>query len=466
MNNTNESSAIEAMVTNILDTKYENLDNATVMDAKNRIIDVLGCAIGGANAPGNSALREVITGWGGKKEATIWVHGDKVPAHNVAMLNTIMARSYDFEVMAGTVEDKFFAAHHAASIVPSAFAIGELNKVSGKEVLTSIITGDDTAARILMASAAGPINIGWDGTMTVSHFGVTAATGRLLGLNKKQLKNAFGIVLNMVAGAIQSLWDGATTFKLQGNSDRNGIFAVELAKKGWTGVADPFLSRFGYYNVYAQGCSDPGLLTRELGKKYYGETYYKPYPCGMPNHAAIDAALVIANKNEFYSEDIESIIIYVPPKALSNSYYAKPFIIRDFPHGDAVFSYPFSVATSLLHKRCNLYNYTEEAIHDPKILDIITKIKMKEKQGSKPMSIRLQIKMRDGREYIEDRGASRDWITNPISKSKILEKFWHQIEFSKTVSEKNARQVLDLVDNIEQVDDISRIVRLMAVKNS
>jgi 2-methylcitrate dehydratase PrpD len=186
----------------------------------------------------------------------------------------------------------------------------------------------------------------------------------------------------------------------------------------------------------------------------------------MPNHAAIDAALVIANKNEFYSEDIESIIIYVPPKALSNSYYAKPFIIRDFPHGDAVFSYPFSVATSLLHKRCNLYNYTEEAIHDPKILDIITKIKMKEKQGSKPMSIRLQIKMRDGREYIEDRGASRDWITNPISKSKILEKFWHQMEFSKTVSVKNARQVLDLVDNIEQVDDISRIVRLMAVKNS
>ena len=87
----NSTSAIEAIAKNIADTKYDNLDKTTIADAKNRIIDVIGCAIGGVNAPGNSALWEVIKDWGGKSEATIWIHGGKAPAHNAAMLNTIMA---------------------------------------------------------------------------------------------------------------------------------------------------------------------------------------------------------------------------------------------------------------------------------------------------------------------------------------------------------------------------------------
>jgi hypothetical protein len=41
--------------------------------------------------------------------------------------------------------------------------------------------------------------------------------------------SAASIGLNMVAGSIQSLWDGAATFKLgQGTAARNGIFADQL----------------------------------------------------------------------------------------------------------------------------------------------------------------------------------------------------------------------------------------------
>jgi 2-methylcitrate dehydratase PrpD len=76
-------------------------------------------------------------------------------------------------------------------------------------------------------------------------------------------------------------------------ADQNGILAAKLAQKGWTGVEDPLLSRFGFYNVYMKGCKDPDLLTRNLGKKFWGETYYKPYPSGMPNHTAIDCALAL-----------------------------------------------------------------------------------------------------------------------------------------------------------------------------
>jgi 2-methylcitrate dehydratase PrpD len=455
--------AIEAISANIVDTRFENFDKETINDAKNRLIDVFGCAIGGANAPGNAAIIDLVREWGGKKEATIWVHGGKAPAHYVSMLNTIMTRSYDFEVMAGFMEGTVFFGHHAASVIPTAIALGEAEGIDGKELLTAIILGDDVTARILVASAVGPIGIGWDGTMTLSHFGTTAVAGRLLGLDKKQVKHAFGIVLNMVAGAIQSLWDGATTFKMQGVADRNGIFAAQLAQKGWTGVADPLLSRFGYYNVYARGCKNPELLTRNLGKKYYGETYFKPYPSGMPTHPAIDAALALTTKNNIDADRIKEVIIYLPTGFLSNSYYAKPFIIRDFPHGDAIFSYPYTVASALLKKSMGLPNFTEEAIRDPKVNEITAKTNMIEQTDSIGLSVKILVKMMDGQEFTESKELLREWGKTPIPKEKILQKFWHQVGFSKTISEKKAQKVLDQIENLEKVENVKQIIQHLVV---
>ena len=461
---TSEFKAIETLSSYVINTKYENLDKTFVEDVKNRLIDVIGCAIGGCRAPGNQALIELYNNWGGKHEATVWIHGLKAPAHIAALINTVMARSFDFEVMAGILEDKTFAAHHAASIIPTAIAIGELKKVSGKELLTAIGVADDLNARLLVASGTSPIGIGWDGTMLFSNFGTTAVASRLLGLNETQLKHAFGIVLNTMAGSIQSLWDGATTFKFQGMADHNGILAAQLAKKGWTGVDDPLFSRFGFYNVYMKGCKDPGLLTRDLGKKFWGETYYKPYPSGMPNHTAIDCALALVNKNEINADDIKEIIIHVSPKALTNSYYAKPFALREYPLGDAIFSYPYTVASALLKKSMGLPNFTDEAIRDPKVNALITKTKMVEQQEDftrGPLGIELEVFMNDGRKFKETKGANTSWVKNPITRETIIKKYWHQIDFSNTISRNNAQKILDLIINLEQVDNIGLLVKLI-----
>jgi len=75
-----DRTAIEALSANLVDTRFEHFDDATIELAKNRIIDLLGCLIGGANAPGNPALLKLVRKWGGKKESTILAHGGKAPA--------------------------------------------------------------------------------------------------------------------------------------------------------------------------------------------------------------------------------------------------------------------------------------------------------------------------------------------------------------------------------------------------
>jgi len=462
------NTVIEAFSANVVDTRFEDLDREAVELAKNRIIDVLGCAIGGVNAPGNAALLKLVTKWGGKKEATIFIHGRKAPAQNVAMLNAIMARSYDFEVMSYTMDGQVFASHHAATLVPTALALGEANHVNGQEMITAMLVGDDMAARVQTASVGHPIGLGWDGCGTLSHLGATATASRLLGLNRHQTRNAFGIVLNTIASAIQSLWDGATSFKLgQGTAARNGIFSAELAKEGWIGVEDALLSKFGYFFLYAKGCKDPNIMTRDLGKKYYGESYFKPYPCGMPNHVAMDCALKLVSKHGIRAEDISEVIIHVPHGAIGKSYYAKPFILRDFPHGDAIFSYPYTVATALLHGSVGLPNFTEEAIHDPRVNAITAHTRLEElpeSEGDGPLGIRLTVKMKNGKEYSESGTPNREWTTRPRPREEIVAKFWHQVDFSKTVSRKNAKKLIGLIDRLEKVGDVNKLVDLLIAR--
>jgi 2-methylcitrate dehydratase PrpD len=52
-----KSTPIEELSVNVLDTRFKSFDQTTVENARCRIIDVLGCVIGGANADGNSGKK-------------------------------------------------------------------------------------------------------------------------------------------------------------------------------------------------------------------------------------------------------------------------------------------------------------------------------------------------------------------------------------------------------------------------
>jgi len=93
--NIDGKAVLEALTANVLNTRFEDLDQATVANTKYRILDMIGCAIGGASLPDIVAVVKMVEDWGGKKEATILGHGIKGPAHDVAFVNCLMGRSFD-----------------------------------------------------------------------------------------------------------------------------------------------------------------------------------------------------------------------------------------------------------------------------------------------------------------------------------------------------------------------------------
>ncbi|OGO42567.1 MAG: hypothetical protein A2137_01320 [Chloroflexi bacterium RBG_16_58_8] len=453
--------AIEKLAANVLATRFEDFDGATLERAKYRVIDTLGCLIGGATDAGNPELIGLMRDAGGREEATILVHGGKAPVGSVAFVNCVMARSFDFGPVSPLVEGVSCPGHISETTVPTAVTVAEAVNASGRELLTSLLVGDDTASRILAGSGFG-FSLGWDAVGTVNTFGAAAIAGRLFSLNKLQMRNAFGIALNQLGTTFQSIWDGTTAFKLpQGLAGRGGIFSAQLAKAGWTGPEDALLSKFGYYKMFTEGCQKPEALTKDLGKVYYADGTIKPYPCCRIPHAAIDGALAIVRKHGVRAEDIEEVRLGLHQGGIDHI-CGSAFKPGPFPHGNAAFNYQYVVATAFLHGSVKPEHFTEKAIHDPRIADFAGKIKLAAVKDIEFEKARVAVTLKDGREMAETvTKVKGDPINNPMSHEDIIAKFWTNVDFTKKISRQKATKLLDTIQNIEALTSVREMVKLM-----
>jgi len=452
---------IQELAQHIIQTQFDDLSKQDIESAKDRILDVIGCMVSGAHATGCSMIVDLVREWGGKEESTIMVHGGKVPTHNAAMVNSIMARSFDFEPAGPFVEGKGTPGHLSGTTVPTAIAVAEQVSSSGQDLLTALVLGDDMASRIVAASQYN-LDSGWDCTGTVNVFGATAIAGKLWGLDEEQLINAFGIALNQMAGTFQNLFDGTHSFKLpQGLAARAGILSVELAAKGFTSVKDPLMSRNGYFALY---CKDynPEVVTKDLGIIHCADQTFKPYPCCRSNHAAIDCVLEILRKYGIRYGDIDHVVVDVPPLAYQ-FVVGQPFQIGRVPQINAVFSLQYTVANALIRKDVRLEHFSDEAVKDPKILEFIKKIKLNpDMPADQPLSARVTVTMKDGIEHREEVMIPKgNDVFSPSSKNEKQAKFRTNMTFSKFISEEKTEQLLERLKCFEEIPGIKEITQLL-----
>ena len=433
----------------------------TIEQAKTRIIDVIGCLIAGVNAPGNTALVELVRDWGGKEEATILIHGGKALSQNVAMVNCIMARSYDYEPNTVLIDGKIVPSHISGTTIMTAMTMGEMAGVNGQELITAILVGEDMASRIL---AAAHSEKRLDSIGTVNVFGATAIAGRLIGLNKLQMMNAMGICLDHITGHYQNVWDRNYSFKLsQGLSARSGVFSAQLAKKGWTATKDALLGKFAYYYLHFKDINNINILSKDLGEKYYTEAHFKPYPSCRYNHGPIECILSLIRKHQIEAEEINEVNVYVSRSGLQAA-VSKPFSIGDSSYANSLFSYQYAVANTLLRKCIKLEHFSDTFVCDANINSLVSKINLAELPNAELLESKVDVLMSDGRilsEYTEAPKGDQD--KNPMSKDEILSKFWANVEFSNTLKKRDVEKLLQLLNKLEEVGRIDKITRLLVV---
>lgn len=460
---------IEKISESVIGTKFEDIDKTTVHIGKLRILDLIGCALYGAMSNASKNLADLVTSWGGKKESTILAFGGKVPASNAAMVNSAVTRTTDYEAIGALVEGVDLPSHVSSTTVYTALALGEAQNASGKKTLASMLVGDDAAARLLAASGVlGGKNFewGWDGNGTANAFGATALAGNMLGLNKKQMKDAFGLILNQMGSTFQNLWDYSLAAALtSAHSARNAICSAEMAKVGWDGPNDALFSRYGYFFLFTDGCADADILTKDIGKTFYSEATFKPYPSCRTTHAAVDCALKFISEHEIDTSKIADVQIVLPPRMKTMFTAQIPFKVHDTNY--QVFaenSIAYCVATVLLRKEMKIDYLEEQYVRDPKIADIATKATIEdlELEDLKVKCAQLIVKTNDGKVYTSEikaaRGGYRDGL---FTDEDVKSKFRYNVQYSKILSKDTGEKIIDMVDNLEQVDNINELTKLL-----
>lgn len=243
---------------------------------------------------------------------------------------------------------------------------------------------------------------------------------------------------------------------------RSGIMAAQLARGGWCGATDPFFGERG--GPFAKRLDHPEILYGDLGKKFYVENMFKRYPGGGPTQAPNHAAITLVHKYNIKAEDIEEAILRTSPGVATGLHYARPYKVGDYPTGDALFSYKYGVASALLRGAAGNKEYSESAVRDPKVQALIKKVTLALAELHKSEGIELVVRLKDGRQFSEYVSQAQGIPSQPIPREELINKFMSQVDFSQMVTRKNAEEIIKIVDNLENVSNVSKIVDL-AVKH-
>jgi len=373
-------------------TGYADLPASAVESARRDILDTFGCMLGGSGSPGIDELFRVVSRWGGLPESRVLLRGISLPAPQAAFLNASMGHALDFD----DTLDTGGSIHPGVSVLGSVLAVCDsLDGVTGQDVLLAVALGLDVSCRIALAST---VDRGWHRTAAIGVFGATAAAGKLIGLAPEQMLDAFGIAYSHAAGNRQCILDGALTKRMQaGQAASAGVFSAVLAQTGFTGAHNIFNGRFGFFELYQPNGYDASVLLRDLGAAFRGEGLsYKPYPCGRPLHAAIDAALAARERLAIARpDDIASVTIEADPAGHSDQFGRGPAKRRPTQVVEAQFAQPFLVATALAHGKVGIAEV--DGLGDASVLALSDRIAGVAHDGRPKGSLSITVQTSDGR---------------------------------------------------------------------
>jgi 2-methylcitrate dehydratase PrpD len=447
------------LVNYIMDTKFNELPRDSISIVKNMILTVLGTTVAGATAEGCDALVEFLRVEGGKEEATILIHGGKIPAQNAVFINSVMARALDFcDAMAPGL-------HIGSSAVPSAFAAAELmGGCSGKDFINAIVLGTEVAARLNLSRSAYD---GFDPTGVCGVFASTVVASKLLGLNFAETWNALGLAFNRCGGSFQSNIDGSLAVRvIQGWVSQAGITCAQLSRLGVTGPKNFLEGIYGYFHLFAKDVFDPEIVAGDLGERFeLKKLAFKKYPSCGATLVSTYAILSLIEEKDFSPEDINRIDIAVRPYTYKLAGHL--FEIGDNPRVNAQFSIQYCIANALLRKSSKLCHFEELYVTDPNIMELVKKIHVTadpalEKRGD--TSVDMKVVTSKGDAYFKSMDSAPGFSGNPLSEQEQEEHFWDCIDFAKkSLPRENAEKIISLVRNLEELEDVRVLIPLLLI---
>jgi len=411
---------------------------------KRTLIDYLGGAVAGAQAPASRLAAEHAREESAAGPSTVIGQGFDLSPTGAAFVNGVAGHVLETDDMGRDAG----VGHPSAAIVPAALAVGQAAGSSGPALLRALVIGHEVMARI-GSRWGGPTSDvyarGLHGTVVFGVLGATAVAAHLLELDVVQARNAFGLAASS-AGGIRANYGTMTKALHAGDTNRTGVRAAVLARRGFTANPEALEARDGWGDafigapldqcVYTDGDS---LTAIEVGPRI------KPYPVCGAMHTAITCFLQLVDGDPpVPRDDIERVEVATSDRIAN----------RALPYGwpadglQARFSLAYGIAAAWASPDVGLDAFTEERIGE--LGHLRNRIVVRTDEAAPrigPLGTAVRIRTRDGATRSIHERELRDGNRREARPGWLLEKFQSSVAGAMTPDA--AAALLGAIDGLD-----------------
>ncbi len=251
-----------------------------------------------------------------------------------------------------------------------------------------------------------------------------------------------------------------------GNAARNGILAALLAAEDFSGPDDPIGGEHGFLRVTTdQPNADAAIagLRQEWALLANG---YKPYPCGIVLHAALDACLQLRQRaagvgtaSPWASADIERIELRGHPLLRKRTDRPQPGSGRE-----AQVSAQHALAVALARGSAGLADFSDASIADPVVRALRDRAVLTDDPGFTVQAAQVTLVLRSGRTLSVRVDEPRGVPGTPLSDAELSAKLRDLAAYG--ASGVAAQPLLDALWGLEQAAEAATPMRAACVPGS
>ena len=328
-----------------------------VHQARRALVNILATSVAGARHEGTDAIVRTALRLGGTGSVPPPGREERLDPYWAALATGFAAHVDDFDDTHLATVIHPGAATLAAAVGAAGYAAGQGRPVH--DSLRAFALAMEVQLRFGMALGPAHYAAGWHTTGTCGVMGATVMAGLALRLPPDQLADALGVAASCTLGHREVFGSDGKAFH-PGKAAVNGLLAVVAGARGIRSSDTVLEAPRGYFNVLSDDPA-PEELLRDFGTRWLLlDLTYKPYPCGIVAHPAIDAAVELYERSR--GQALRAVRVRCHPLVVDLMGNPAPETGLQ-----ARFSTVHAVASALLDGGFGLAHVTDEAANRPDI---------------------------------------------------------------------------------------------------
>ncbi len=296
---------------------------------------------------------------------------------------------------------------------------------------------------------------GWHAPGVIGPFGSAAASGSLLGLDRAEMINAFGLAGSQSAGTYAA-WGTPTVKFHQTRGGVSGVMAALLAKEGFLSSQDVLTHPDGgIFGTYSNG-GHPSIVSEDIGEEWrFDQVNLRRWPAATQFQSIIEATLDLIERYDPAFDRIDQVRVFLPRDvfdAFGGFGWEDKFRARLSPR--------YVAAVTLADRRCWVEQFQSERLADSRLTDFAgDRVTVSADPNMTGVGARVEVDV-DGVLRTVTCPVPKGDGTRPLTREEIIAKF-HEAR-AGVLSDSVADQVLEGLTDLGSVDDVRPLLALLA----